>query len=273
MIEVFDNVIQAASTVLEGTVIRAPTPKRVETVTLPPIQEEGSVLDQMDTPVREWALSDRPPTDVVQTVAKVHGIERAISPEIRSPSSSDSWVGTPTHLGVGDTPTQTPLNTPVSTPSRSRRTPIPSPQVLRGLQLDEAGGIPMDASGILPPYMQGRSPAVEEELSVLPGDRPEEGEEAEQTENSPDEETGGDTSAKESTAGSPRVPKARKRKSASARMTVTSETVEIGEPSDSGEPVFKDRRKDIIKGKDIGNRAQRAVAPPSIQEQLGKVFE
>ena len=57
-------------------------------------------------------------------------------------------------------------------------------------------------------------------------------------------------------------------------MTVTSETVEIGESSQSGEPVFKNRRRDIIRGKDIGNRAtRRAAAAPSIQEQLGEVFE
>ena len=274
VIEVFDTVIQDASTVIEGTVIRAPTPKLAETVPLPPIQEEGSVLDKMDTPVREWALSDRPPPELVQTVAEVHGVERAITPEIRSPSSSDSWVGTPTHIGVGDTPTQTPVGTPISTPSRRRRTPTPSPWVLRGLQLDDTGGIPMDASGILPPYMMGRSPAAEQELSAPPGDRPEEGEEAEHTEESPDEETSGDTSAKESTPGSPRVPRAQKRRSVSARMTVTSETVEIGESSQSGEPVFKSRRQDIIKGKDIGNCAtRRATTAPSIQEQLGEVFE
>ena len=132
----------------------------------------------------------------------------------------------------------------------------------------------MDASGILPPYLQGRSPVVEEELSAPPASRPEEGEEAENPQDSSDQETEEDTSAKESTAGSPRVPRAQKRKSASARMTITTETVEVGEPSDSGEPVFKDRRKDIIKGKDIGNRAARkAAAAPSIQEQLGEVFE
>ena len=170
VIEVFDTVIQDASTVIGGTVIRAPTPKLAETVPLPPIQEEGSVLDKMDTPVREWALSDRPPPDLVETVAEVHGVERAITPEIRSPSSSDSWVGTPTHIGVGDTPTQTSVGTPISTPSRRRRTPTPSPRVLRGLQLDKTGGIPMDASGILPPYMMGRSPAAEQELSAPSGD-------------------------------------------------------------------------------------------------------
>ena len=272
--EVFDNIIQAASTVVGETVIRALTPKRADPVPLPPIQEQGSVLSKMDTPVREWALGEGPSTDFVQTVAEVHGVERAITLEIRSPSSSDSWVVTPTHLGVGDTPTQTPLGTPAGTPSRRRRTPTPSPRLLRGMQLDEEGGIPMDASGILPPYLQGRSPAAEEELAALPGDRPEEGEEAENPQDSSDQETEEDTSAKESTAGSPRVPRAQKRKSASARMTITTETVEVGESSDLGEPVFKDRRRDIVKGKDIGNRAARkAAAASSIQEQLGEVFQ
>ena len=272
--ETFDDIIRTASTSVEETVIRAPTPKRADSVPLPPIQEEESVLDKMDSPVREWALGEEPATGVVQTVADVHGLERAITPEIRSPSSSDSWVGTPIHLGVGDTPTQTPQGTPVGTPSRRRRTPTPSPRILRGMQLDEEGGIPMEASGILPPYLQGRSPVVEEELTAPPTSRPEEEEEAENPQDSSDQETEEDTSAKESTAGSPRVPRAQKRKSASARMTVTTETVEIRESSDLGEPVFKNRRKDIVKGKDIGNRAARkAAAASSIQEQLGEVFQ
>ena len=79
----------------------------------------------------------------------------------------------------------------------------------------------MDASGILPPYLQGRSPVVEPELSAPPASRPEEGEEAENPQDSSDQETEEDTSAKESTAGSPRVPRAQKRKSASARMTMS----------------------------------------------------
>ena len=136
----------------------------------------------------------------------------------------------------------------------------------------------MDVSGILPTYMQGRSPAVEEEPSeqqpVPPGDRPDEGKEAEDPTESPPEGTEEDTSAKESTAGSPRVPRTQKHKSASARMTVTSETVEVGEPSSSREPVFKSHRQDIIRGKDIGNRAARKAArEPTIQEQLGQVFQ
>ena len=69
-------------------------------------------------------------------------------------------------------------------------------------------------------------------------------------------------------------------------MTVTSETLQV-----EGEPVFKARRKDILKGMDIGNQAQKGKgktqsAKPSaaagssraleqadtIQETLGEVF-
>ena len=38
-------------------------------------------------------------------------------------------------------------------------------------------------------------------------------------------------------------------------MIVTAETVEEGEVT--GDPVFQSKRKDIVKGKDIGNRARR----------------
>ena len=63
-------------------------------------------------------------------------------------------------------------------------------------------------------------------------------------------------------------------KSVSAWMTVTSETIDVGEPSSSGEPVFKKRREDIIKGKDIRNRArkEKAAKESSIGTQLGEVF-
>ena len=68
------------------------------------------------------------------------------------------------------------------------------------------------------------------------------------------ETTEAETSAKESTGGSPRVPKQRTRRTSSERtaMTVSSKTIEL-----EGEPVFKARRKDILKGKDIGNQAWR----------------
>ena len=102
------------------------------------------------------------------------------------------------------------------------------------------------------------------------------------------ETTEAETSAKESTGGSPRVPKQRKRKTSSKRaaMTVSSETIEL-----EGEPVFKARRKDILKGKDIGNQARKGRSGAresrpsaaagsskaldggeSIEETLGEVF-
>ena len=89
-----------------------------------------------------------------------------------------------------------------------------------------------------------------------------------------------DTLAKESTGGSPRVPKSRKRKTSSERMTVTSETI-----GSEGTPVFKAHRKAIVKGKDIGNRAAKSLKKnktstvgstegptETIEETLGEVF-
>ena len=102
------------------------------------------------------------------------------------------------------------------------------------------------------------------------------------------ESTEAKTSTKESTGGSPRVPKQRKCRTSSERtaMTVTSETVQ-----EEGEPVFKARWKDILKGKDIGNQARKGKGKSrsaklsaavgssetleeasTIQEMLGEVF-
>ena len=66
-------------------------------------------------------------------------------------------------------------------------------------------------------------------------------------------------------------------------MIITAETVEEGDVT--GDPVFQMKRSDIVKGKDIGNRAGRgkkkaktvktqevSTAPISIQEQLSTVF-
>ena len=147
-----------------------------------------------------------------------------------------------------------------------------SPNVARGISLDE-GGLPMEQSGLIETYMSGRPPVQEGDLEV--------------TEETP---SGQETSAKESVGDSPRVTsKTKKRKRSSERsaeregMIVTAETVEEGETT--GEPVFKSKRKDIVKGKDIGNRAGRGrkkaktvktqeanVAPVSIQDQLSAVF-
>ena len=283
--ELFNSVIQTAATMVKSqTVGRTPTPKMPPIVPLTPIQEED-VLDKMDTPVRDWVLSENPTQSEIQTVAEAHTFDsasRPITPDIHSTCSEESWTGTPVHPDVGDTPTQTPVGTPVrtpsSTPSRRRRTPTASPRVMHGLQLDLEGGIPMEASGLIPTYMHGWSPAVLDEPSEQqvppPVDRPEEEEEIAHQEESSDQETEGNTSAKESTAGSPRVPKTQKRKSISARMTVTSETLDVGEPTPSWEPIFKKRREDIIKGKDIGNRArkEKAAKESSIGAQLGEVF-
>ena len=108
-------------------------------------------------------------------------------------------------------------------------------------------------------------------------------EEPKATEETP---SGQDTSAKESVGDSPRVAlRGKKCKHSSERsaqhekMVVTTETMEEGEGM--GEPVFQAKRKDIVKGKDIGNRASRAkkkttetvqAKPISKQEQLSTVF-
>ena len=254
------------------TVVRTPTqglagpPLLREIAEEPEPQPEDNVFNRMDTPVRDWFLEpvvQGESTQTSQTVgtqlveAQVHqGGGRPVTPTIRSPTSENSWPNTPQHTPVR------PMvgSTPTGTPKRSRdMLPVRSPRVLRGLNLEE-GGIPMDQSGLLETHMMGRSPAHfnedPEELRsrhsststvVLPitGDPIHAVEEPE-------------SSAKESTGGSPRVPKVRKRRSSSerARMTVSAETVE-------GDPVFQTKRKDIVKGKDIGNRATRARRKPT----------
>ena len=131
----------------------------------------------------------------------------------------------------------------------------------------------MDVSGILPPYMQGRSPVVEEELSTQKwchqGTGPRKGKRL-RTRRTLLKRRLKETLLQRS----PLQVLPEYQDPTSARMTVTSETVEVGEPSSSGEPVFKSCRQDIIKGKDIGNRAARRMAKePTIQEQLGEVFK
>ena len=147
-----------------------------------------------------------------------------------------------------------------------------SSSVARGISLDE-GGLPMEQSGLVETYMGGRPPVQEGDMEF--------------TEETP---SGQDTSAKESVGNSPRVAlRTKKHKRSSERsaerdvMTVTAETVEEGEVT--GDPVFQSKRKDIVKGKDIGNHARRgrkkakstktqevSAAPVSIQEQLSTVF-
>ena len=251
------------------TVVRAPTQgaPTLQEITEEPEQppQEVNVFNQMDTPVRDWYLepllgsgpSETVGTQIVE--AQIHqGEGRPVTPTIRSPTSEDSWPNTPQTTPVrpvvGGTPTQTPRR-PLGgvTPGRS-------PIVMRGFNLDE-GGIPMEQSGLLEPHMMGCSPAYftqdpEDPRSshssastvILPvTERPSQAVEEEP-----------ETSAKESTGGSPKIPKNRKRRSSSerTRMTVSAETV-------VGNPVFETKRKDIVRGKDIGNRASRARRQPT----------
>ena len=153
-----------------------------------------------------------------------------------------------------------------------------------GIPID-CGGLPMEHSGLLETYMRGVSPAY------LPEPEPEEGISQDEPEGAIISETlsdiqevvdteDEDTSTKESTGGSPRVPESRKRKTSSERMIVTSETIES-----EGTPVFKAHRKAIVKGKDIGNRAAKSRKKnktymvgstegptETIEETLGEVF-
>ena len=244
------------------TVVRTPR------VPPAPVQEPGDVFQQMDTPVRDWCMEPLLQAQAMNVEAQVHS--RPITPDMRSPRSEDSWPrGTPSRPRVGGTPSSTPSGPPrESLPTR----PMVSPNVARGISLDE-GGLPMEQSGLVETYMGGRPPVQGGDLEV--------------TEETP---SGQETSAKESGGNSPRVAsRTKKRKCSSERsaeregMIVTAETVEEGEVM--GDPVFQSKRKDIIKGKDIGNRAGRgrrkaktvktqevSAAPVSIQDQLSAVF-
>ena len=223
------------------TVVRAPTQgaPALQEITEEPEQpsQEVNVFNQMDTPVRDWFLEPLLQSGPSQTVGtqlvevQVHQREgRPVTPTIRSPTSEDSWPNTPQNTPVrpvvGGTPTQTPRRFSGVATGRS-------PVVLRGLNLDE-GGILVDQSGLLESHMMGRSLAYfmedPEELRsrhssastvILPV-----------TEGPPQAaEEEPETSAKESTGGSPRIPKTRKCRSSSERtkMTVSAETV-VGDP-------------------------------------------
>ena len=247
----------------------------VHTPSVPPAPppEPTNVFQQMDTPIHNWCMEPLLQTQTlsVQSVkAQVHN--RLITPDIRSPRSEDSWPstprGTPSRPCVGGTPSSMPSRPQEAVPTR----PMVSPSVARGISLDE-GGLPMDQSGLIETYMGGR-PCVQE------GD-------TEFTEEAP---SGQDTSAKESVGDSPRVALRTKKHKRSLEqsaerdmMTVTPETVEKGEVT--GDPVFQSKRKNIVKGKDIGNRAGHGkkkaktaktqeveMAPVSIQEHLSTVF-
>ena len=240
------------------TVVRTPT------VPVAPPTEPINVFKQMDMPVRDWCME--PIHQAVE--AQIH--KRPITPDIQSPRSEDSWPGmpkgTPSRPKVGGTPSTTPSRPLYAVPTRA----TVSPNISRGISLDE-GGIPMEQAGLIETYMGGR-PHIQKD-------------EAEYTEVAP---SGQETSAKESVGDSPRVAlRGRKRKRSSERnaerekMVITTETLEEGEGT--GEPVFQAKRKDIVKGKDIGNRASRAKKkkkatetvqerPVKIQEQSSTVF-
>ena len=244
------------------TVVRTPR------VPVAPVQEPGDVFQQMDTPVRDWCMEPMLQAQAMNVEAQVHS--RPITPDMHSPRSEDSWPGTPrgtpSRPRVGGTPSSISSRTPrESLPTR----PMVSPNVARGISLDE-GGLPMEQSRLIETYMSGRPPVQEGDLEV--------------TEETP---SGQETSAKESVGDSPRVAsKTKKRKGSSERsaeregMIVMAETVEEGETT--GEPVSRSKRKDIVKGKDIGNRAGRGKkkaktvktqeASVSIQDQLSAVF-
>ena len=235
----------------------------------------------------------------------MHQTPRPVTPTIRSSDVGEGWspISTPEH----STPRGTPRGTPARGPSvgSSPKTPV------RGIPVDVYGGIPVDQSGLVQTYMM-QTPIhdiqAEEERDEVPIvaviattlhwmasaetiilDPEGEAAQGEVMMVQEDiETTEAETSAKESTGGSPRVPKQRKRKTSSERaaMTVSSETIEL-----EGKPVFKARRKDILKSKDIGNQARRGRSKtresrPSaaagsnkaleggetIEETLGEVF-
>ena len=213
----------------------------------------AQVFLQMDTPVRDWCpgqdlpQQQGPKGTQVQTVqTEVHRGTRPITQTMRSPIAGEGWspISTPDRPSIA--------GTPKSTPGRRPRVGGSPGVPQHGIPID-SGGLPMEYSGLLETYMHGVSPAY------LPETEPEEGVSQDEPERAVTSVTlpeiqevvdseDKDTSAKESMAGSPRVPKSRKRKTSSERMTVTSETIES-----EGTPVFKARRKAIVKGKDIGN--------------------
>ena len=249
------------------TVVRTPS------VPPAPPQEPTNIFQQMDTPVCDWCMEPLVQAQAmnIQSVeAQVHN--RPITPDIRSPRSEDSWPstprGTPSRLHVGGTPSSTPSRPQEAVPTRL----MVSPSVAQGISLDE-GGLPMDQSGLMETYMGGRPRMQEGDTEV--------------TEEAP---SGQDTSAKESIGDSTMVALRTKKHKLSLEwsaergiMIVTAETMEEGEVT--GDPVFQSKCKDIVKGKNIGNRAGHGrkktkttktqdveVAPISIQEHLSTVF-
>ena len=130
------------------TVVRTPS------VPPAPVQEPVNVFQQMDTPVRDWCMEPILQAQAMNVEAQVHS--RLITPDMRSPHSEDSWLGTPkgtpNRPRVGGTPTSTPSRPRESVPTR----PMVSPSVARSISLDE-GGLPMEQSGLVETYMGGET--------------------------------------------------------------------------------------------------------------------
>ena len=168
------------------TVVRTPA------VPITQQTELTNVFEQMDTMVQDWCME--PINQAVE--AQIH--QRPVTPDIRSPRSEDSWPGmprrTPSRPSVGGTPSTTPKRPPEAISTRA----TVSPNISRGINLDE-GGLPMDKAGLVETYMGGR-PCLQEE-------------EVEMAEETPFRQ---DTSEKGSVRDSPRVAlKGRKRKCSS----------------------------------------------------------
>ena len=222
------------------------------------VKRTARVFSQMDTPVRDWCLEQDLPKQQgskgtqVQTIqVEVHQGTRPITPTMRSPIAWEGW----SPISTLNRPSIT--GTPKSTPGRRPRVGGSPGVPQHGIPID-SGALPMEHSGLLETYMHGVSPANLPELEPEEGFSQEEPERAVISETLPEiqevvDSEDEDTSAKESTGGSPRVPKSRKRKTSSDRIIVTSETIES-----EGTPVFKAHRKAIVKGKDIGNRAAKS---------------
>ena len=150
------------------TVVRTPA------VPITPQTEPTNVFEQMDTLVQDWCME--PIHQAVE--AQIH--QRPVTPDIRSPRSEDSWPGTPrgtpSRSRVGGTPSTTPRRPSEAVSTRATI----SPNISRGISLDERG-LPMDQAGLVKTYMRGRPHVQEEEVET-----------AEET------PSGQDTSAKES---------------------------------------------------------------------------
>ena len=171
-------------------------------------KKTAQVFSKLDTPVRDWVLGQAVPGTIsdsgtsVQTVpAEMHQNIRPITPTMRSPVAGEGWspISTPDRASVTGT-----LKTTLGQRLRIGGGPaVP----LLGIPID-IGGIPMEQSGLLETYMRGVSPAyLLEEIWEQSTEEQEYEEEStvptlpvvQEGKDSEDE----DTSAKESTGGSP----------------------------------------------------------------------